>query len=216
MIQSATYILCLFDSTCKLIVTYTICENALTQGSYGIYSAVFLYKVNLFRRTSLHFKDALSDHVSQARSFGMMLPSEEAEVQGLVARTTEVLKRASAGPDDIGARYSRLLELLWRPKPHPVTNRSAEQREPNEFSIPTALSNPVSDPTYMDFSPAHDFSWLDLEAVGDYVSGDQPPGGLLGLDVFQNEATPYPGGHDRSQVWQSSAWLGDMSSNLLF
>ncbi|EPS25367.1 hypothetical protein PDE_00300 [Penicillium oxalicum 114-2] len=162
---------------------------------YGIYSAVFLYK---------------------ARSFGMMLPSEEAKVQGLVARTTEVLKRASAGPDDIGARYSRLLELLWRPKPHPVTNRSAEQREPNEFSIPTALSNPVSDPTYMDFSPAHDFSWLDLEAVGDYVSGDQPPGGLLGLDVFQNEATPYPGGHDRSQVWQSSAWLGDMSSNLLF
>jgi hypothetical protein len=33
--------------------------------------------------------------------------------------------------------------------------------------------------------PANDFSWLDLEAVGDYVSGDQISGGLLGLDAFQ-------------------------------
>ncbi|KAF7717162.1 Fungal Zn(2)-Cys(6) binuclear cluster domain-containing protein [Penicillium ucsense] len=162
---------------------------------YGIYSAVFLYK---------------------ARSFGMMLPSEEAKVQGLVARTTEVLKRASAGPDDIGARYSRLLELLWRPKTQPTASRSAEPRGSTDFQLQSALANPVSDPTYMDFSPAHDFSWLDLEAVGDYVSGDQTPGGLLGLDVFQNEAIPYQGGQDRSQFWQSSAWMGDMSSNLLF
>ncbi|OOQ90419.1 C6 transcription factor [Penicillium brasilianum] len=163
---------------------------------YGIYSAVFLYK---------------------ARSFGMMLPSEEAKVQGLVARTTEVLKQASAGPDDIGSRYSRLLELLWRTKPSMSSaNTSAESQQNSDFSLQTALPNPVSDPTYMDFSPANDFSWLDLEAVGDYVSGDQISGGLLGLDTFQNGSDPYQSGQDRSQVWQPSAWLGDMSSNLLF
>ncbi|KAJ5774777.1 hypothetical protein N7457_009673 [Penicillium paradoxum] len=159
---------------------------------YGIYSAVFLYK---------------------ARSFGMMVPSEEAKVQGLVSRTTEVLKQASAGTDDVGSRYARLLELLWKPKSS--SNSSAEAPQ-NDFPIQTALSNPVTDTSYMQFSPANDFSWLDLEAVGDYVSGDQISGGLLGLDAFQNASDPYQSGMPRSQVWQPSAWMGDMSSNLLF
>lgn len=144
----------------------------------------------------------------------MMVPSEEAKVQGLVARTTEVLRQASAGHDDIGSRYSRLLELLWKTKSSGDT--SAETPHSNDFAMKTALSNPVTDHTYMDFSPANDFSWLDLEAVGDYVSGDQISGGLLGLDAFQNASDPYQTGQDRSQVWQPSTWLGDMSSNLLF
>lgn len=147
----------------------------------------------------------------------MMVPSEEAKVQGLVARTTEVLRQASAGSDDIGSRYSRLLELLWRTKPSMSSaNTSAESQQNSDFSMQTALANPVTDPTYMHFSPANDFSWLDLEAVGDYVSGDQISGGMLGLDAFQNGSDPYQPGQDRSQVWQPSAWLGDMSSNLLF
>lgn len=143
----------------------------------------------------------------------MMVPSEEAKVQGLVARTTEVLKQASAGADDIGARYSRLLELLWKAKPSIPT---AETPQNSDFTMQAALANPVSEHAYMDFSPANDFSWLDLEAVGDYVSGDQMSGGLLGLDAFQNTSDLFQSGQDRSQVWQPSAWLGDMSSNLLF
>ncbi|KAJ5515064.1 Transcription factor [Penicillium fimorum] len=156
---------------------------------YGIYSAVFLYK---------------------ARSFGMMVPSEEAKVQGLVSRTTEVLKQASAGADDVGARYARLLELLWKPKSTPT-----DTQQNSDFSLQTALPNPVTDPGYMQFSPANDFSWLDLEAVGDYVSGDQISNGLLGLDAFQN-GDMYQSGEPRLQSWQPSAWMGDMSSNLLF
>ncbi|KAH3023088.1 hypothetical protein KXW60_003471 [Aspergillus fumigatus] len=74
---------------------------------YGIYAAVFLYK---------------------ARSFGVMLNSEEMKVRELVSRTTEVLKRASAGPDDIGARYARLLELLWQSKPAPALSPTATHR----------------------------------------------------------------------------------------
>ncbi|KAJ6145626.1 Transcription factor [Penicillium chermesinum] len=158
---------------------------------YGIYSAVFLYK---------------------ARSFGMMVPSEEAKVQGLVARTMEVLKQASAGPNDVGARYSRLLELLWKPK----AATSAEMPQNADYSMQTTLPDPVTDASYMEFSPANDFSWLDLEAVGDYVSGDQISGGLLGLDTFQNPSDPYQTAPDRSQSWQPPTWLGDMSSNLLF
>lgn len=144
----------------------------------------------------------------------MMVPSEEAKVQGLVSRTTEVLKQASAGTDDVGSRYARLLELLWKPKS--ASNPSADA-PPSDFSMQTALSNPVADPSYMQFSPANDFSWLDLEAVGDYVSGDQISGGLLGLDAFQNASDMYESGVARpQQVWQPSAWMGDMSSSLLF
>lgn len=95
-----------------------------------------------------------------------------------------------------------------------MTTVSADTPQNSDFSIQTTLPNPVSD-SYMGFSPANDFSWLDLEAVGDYVSGDQISGGLLGLDAFQNTSDLYQPGQDRS-AWQTSALLGDMSSNLLF
>lgn len=143
----------------------------------------------------------------------MMVPSEEAKVQGLVIRTTEVLKQASAGTDDVGSRYARLLELLWKPKP---TNPPEEKQQNSDFSLQTALPNPVADTGYMQFSPANDFSWLDLEAVGEYVSGDQISNGLLGLDAFQNASDLYQSREARSQSWQPSAWMGDMSSSLLF
>ncbi|KAL4909716.1 hypothetical protein BDW74DRAFT_186226 [Aspergillus multicolor] len=124
---------------------------------YGIYAAVFLYK---------------------ARSFGVMLPAEEMNVRDLVTRTTEVLKRASAGPDDVGARYSRLLELLWRPKATaPASPAGTQQSNDVVMQNSNSLNYMPDQDGYVHFSPANDFSWLDLEAVGDYVSGD--PGTFL-------------------------------------
>ncbi|KAL4917892.1 hypothetical protein BDW62DRAFT_217844 [Aspergillus aurantiobrunneus] len=158
---------------------------------YGIYAAVFLYK---------------------ARSFGVMLPAEEMSVRDLVSRTTEVLKRASAGPDDTGARYSRLLELLWRPKPTaPASPAGTQQSNDVLMQNTNPLSHGMPDQDgYVHFSPANDFSWLDLEAVGDYVSGDP---GALSLDAFQNTGL-YQAGSDRT--WQTPMWSGDMTSTLLF
>ncbi|KAL4994292.1 hypothetical protein BDV10DRAFT_153226 [Aspergillus recurvatus] len=158
---------------------------------YGIYAAVFLYK---------------------ARSFGVMLPAEEMNVRNLVNRTTDVLKRASAGPDDIGARYSRLLELLWRPKATAPASPAGTQQS-NDIVMQN--TNPISNcmpgqDGYVHFSPANDFSWLDLEAVGDYVSGDP---GTLSLDALQNPGL-YQAGSDRE--WQTPMWSGDMTSALLF
>ncbi|KAL4954257.1 hypothetical protein BDW69DRAFT_143229 [Aspergillus filifer] len=158
---------------------------------YGIYAAVFLYK---------------------ARSFGVMLPAEEMSVRDLVTRTTEVLKRASAGPDDIGARYSRLLELLWRPKQTAPASPAGTNRDNDVLMQNTnTLSQVIPDQDgYVHFSPANDFSWLDLEAVGDYVSGDP---GALSLDAFQNPVL-YQAGSERT--WQTPMWSGDMTSTLLF
>ncbi|KAL3472007.1 hypothetical protein BJX99DRAFT_13288 [Aspergillus californicus] len=156
---------------------------------YGIYAAVFLYK---------------------ARSFGVMLPAEEMSVRNLVTRTTEVLQRASAGPDDVGARYARLLELLWRAKPTaPASPAGTQQSNDVLMQNTNPLSNCMPDGGYMHFSPANDFSWLDLEAVGDYVSGDP---GTLSMDAFQN-AGLYTGS---DRLWQTPMWSGDMTSSLLF
>ncbi|RHZ62309.1 uncharacterized protein CDV56_108325 [Aspergillus thermomutatus] len=160
---------------------------------YGIYAAVFLYK---------------------ARSFGVMLNSEETKVRELVTRTTEVLKRASAGPDDIGARYARLLELLWQSKPAPAVSPTATHRS-SDLLMQNTLNRLPEQSNYVHFSPANDFSWLDLEAVGDFVSGDQMPGtGTLAFHAFQQEPDLYQSGQDRSQPWPMSPWLNEIRGRL--
>lgn len=154
-----------------------------------------------------------------------MVHPEEMKIRDLVNSATGVLKRASAGPDDIGSRYARLLELLWKqPKSVPVPAETSpagtgtgtqhlQMQSPSQNSLP----NPPPEPTaYVHFSPANDFSWLDLEAVGDFVSGDQTPGaGMLGFDAFHNQDL-YQDGPDRLQSSQIPAWPGDMTSSLLF
>ncbi|KAK2807740.1 hypothetical protein FQN49_008777, partial [Arthroderma sp. PD_2] len=62
---------------------------------YSIYAAVFLYK---------------------ARSFGVMNQTEESAIRKMINETINRLRRASASHDDVGFRYARLLELLWKPK----------------------------------------------------------------------------------------------------
>ncbi|KAJ9286737.1 transcriptional regulator family: Fungal Specific TF [Paecilomyces variotii] len=161
---------------------------------YGIYAAVFLYK---------------------ARSFGVLRPKEELVVRELVSRTTEKLNRASPGPDDIGSRYARLLELLWKPKSTITALQSPQETHfSNDVPVPAPIPS-VPEAGYMQFSPANDFSWLDLEAVGDYVDPEQMTGtDILGFDSFQSP-TVYTAGQERS-LWQAPAWANDMSANLPF
>jgi hypothetical protein len=67
----------------------------------------------------------------------------------------------------------------------------------------------------MQFSPANDFSWLDLEAVGDFVSGDQMAGAnVMGFNPFHG-ATSYPQGQE-DPVWPIPTWSVDLNGNLLF
>ena len=144
-----------------------------------------------------------------------MTQLEEMSVRDLITRTTDVLKRASSGPDDIGIRYARLLELLWKPKSALAASPAAAQPS-NDIQMQSTFPNSFSGQSnYVYFSPANDFSWLDLEAVGDYVSGDQMPGaGTIGLETLQN-ADVFPT-EDRSQQLQPPAWAGDMGANLFF
>ncbi|KLJ09552.1 hypothetical protein EMPG_15029 [Blastomyces silverae] len=161
---------------------------------YSIYAAVFLYK---------------------ARSFGVMNAPEEQAVRHLINLTTDRLHRASAGPDDIGSRYARLLELLWKPKSSSSSSSNTHETLRKDESIPTGtVPNRLPEQTYMQYSPMNDFSWLDLEAVGDYVSG-YPIGNpnLLSMNSFPHH-NPYP--VTSEAIWPVQNWPVDLNGNLLF
>lgn len=163
---------------------------------YAIYSAVFLYK---------------------ARSYGIMINSEEQSVREMILQTMEVLRRASLSSQDAGSRYARLLELLWH-KPHSgtVAGPPAHNRSDSQHSG----SLVVDAGGYMQFSPANDFSWLDLEAVGDYVSGEQLGGAnmLAPMTGYQGQPAPIPLVQTGAPWQQPSAynWQFDLNGNLLF
>jgi hypothetical protein len=83
---------------------------------------------------------------------------------------------------------------------------SPEIRLNNEMELSTTMAGLIPDANYMNLSPANDFSWLDLEGVGNFVSGT----GVLGVQPF------FPTGQDRAPMWQPPFWAGDMAGSLLF
>jgi hypothetical protein len=170
---------------------------------YAIYSAVFLYK---------------------ARSFGVMDQGEEYAVRQMVLQAVNVLKRASVSPEDPGSRYARLLDLLWlKPKTSvPVLRHTGSDTHSDTGSqLTSAGSLSLDQGGYMQFSPANGFSWLDLEAVGDYVSGDQ----MASANLLAPMRAPQPMGvgftpqMQHMNQWQQPgpySWQVDLNGNLLF
>jgi hypothetical protein len=170
---------------------------------YCIYSAVFLYK---------------------ARSFGVMVAMEERQVRQLVLQTMDVLKRASVSAQDPGSRYARLLELLW------IKPQKEQPMRPPTVLSPAASEGPLSSggsvrldaQGYMEYSPANNFSWLDLEAVGDYVSSDQMTANnmniLTPIPAFDTTSNFLPMGSEMQ--WQQNNnianWPTDWNGNLFF
>ncbi len=163
---------------------------------YAIYSAVFLYK---------------------ARSYGVMISSEAQSVREMILQTMSVLRRASLSPQDPGSRYARLLELLWQ-KPRPDTNKGPPVQDHSETQQTGSLILDAGG--YIQPSPANDFSWLDLEAVGDYVSGEQLGGGhmMAPMAAYQTQPMLAPMMQNGAQWQQPSAynWQFDLNGNLLF
>lgn len=174
---------------------------------YTIYSAVFLYK---------------------ARSYGVMDQQEESAIRQIIFRTIEVLKRASMSPEDPGSRYAGLLELLWMKQPQKVytqnpTAMSSPQAQRGSDTMSNAGSIKMDDSGYFHFSPANDFSWLDLGQVSDFVnptdhfnvnmmppfSGYQPPAAFVqqAQQNFQYQQQP-----DNNPY----TWAFDLQGNLLF
>jgi len=169
---------------------------------YSIYSAVFLYK---------------------ARSYGVIDHHEEQQVRQLIYQTVDLLRRASISPQDPGSRYARLLELLWMKKGVAPLAPATHSPHGSDAQISTG-SITLDAGGYMQYSPANDFSWLDLEAVGDYVSGDvmnpnPNPNPHLLAQMAGFQAQQNLGPQTQGMQWQPNplqAWQFDLQGNLLF
>ncbi|KAI5362464.1 hypothetical protein Slin15195_G061210 [Septoria linicola] len=120
---------------------------------YSIYAGVFLYR---------------------ARCVGVLAADEEQSVRAMVRETVSRLERSAIGLQHPGNRYSQLLRLLWdkvEKKEHRKTQSTATLQNPyrpNSIGGPTPSSNKSQD------SPAvtelmGDFSWTDLDAIGNFA-----------------------------------------------
>ena len=96
------------------------------------------------------------------------------------------LQKASVRPNDFTSRYSQLLERLWQRKDGESrvnrSNANANAAVPDGFVTTPSRSAPQ-------YNPQQDeFSWLDLQAVGELVTGDQTGFGVDGYTQFMTMA----------------------------
>lgn len=115
------------------------------------------------------------------------------------------LQKASVRPNDFTSRYSQLLERLWQRKDEQnsasnngVDNNSVNNNGINNNNVHNSRvdNNVTSTSTSMQasteimpgpsqpitYTTPDDFSWLDLQAVGELVSGQQEAS--FGLDGY--------------------------------
>jgi hypothetical protein len=102
------------------------------------------------------------------------------------------LQKASVRPNDFTSRYSQLLERLWQRKD---VQKGVNTNDVNNNAISTPTSMQTSTgrmpgpPQPTTYTTPDEFSWLDLQAVGELVSGQQEAGfGLDGYTQFMTMA----------------------------
>lgn len=178
-IDAAKSLLSTFNSFVDPILTFRYMP--LRYYLYVIYSACFLYK---------------------ARSTGV-LGGDRSSVKRMIADAVERLQKASACPNDVGDRYSRLIRLLWR-KP-PVHNPSIVEA-PNRQNIshlhhagPVATSgghmeqqSQMGQFDQNTIPPSiNNFSWLDLHGISDFATNNNSIAGSLmdGFDSFGDDGS---------------------------
>ncbi len=121
----------------------------------------------------------------------------------MISESINRLRKGSVRPSDFGSRYSQLLDLLWK--------RTDEVTSQDRSSISvTNLRSGTTPPAL----PEDDFSWLDLQAVGEFLSGDQVPGDLdFGMDNVQQ----YVQASRRGSVsWNDMGWPVEDEMNRFF
>jgi hypothetical protein len=110
------------------------------------------------------------------------------------------LQKASVRPNDFTSRYSELLERLWQRKdsePQSRLNSTAvvDTSNSNQSNNPGPVGPYIPPPTRITgwYNGQQDeFSWLDLQAVGELVTGDGAGyGGVDGYSQFMTTATDW-------------------------
>lgn len=123
----------------------------------------------------------------------------------MISHVIEKLRKGVFRPSDLGSRYAQLLETLW------------QRTDGNTNGIRTKVAPPhqqLSQLQQQPFSNNQDdfFSWLDLQAVGEYLSNDTQIDQSVGIDKPQYTELP----RQDNLTWSDMGWLADAESNLFF
>jgi hypothetical protein len=108
------------------------------------------------------------------------------------------LQKASVRPNDFTSRYSELLDRLWQRKDTPPQMQASSSSTIHNVINDTNPSTSAPSPSLPDATPYNiraasnggvgggymgqqdEFSWLDLQAVGELVTGEPGYGGAEG------------------------------------
>lgn len=168
---------------------------------YVIYSATFLYK---------------------ARSTGVMGGDTRGSVRRMINDTVEKLQQASACPNDVGDRYSRLIRLLWR-RPPKVPNGADITRPSTAHAQTSGSTSAGTEQPGLDMqhnpTSINAFSWLDLGAVGDFATNNNSISGSLmdGIDRFEESSADGYSNWDHNMLdTQQLAWQGISPPGVIF
>jgi hypothetical protein len=201
-IDAAKSLLSTFNSFVDPVETFRFMP--LRYYLYVIYSACFLYK---------------------ARSTGVMGGDTRGSIKRLIMDTVDKLQSASACPNDVGDRYSRLVRLLWRKPPGraSIAEGAGEITRPTTAQPmpPTGAHNPSDQPMYeqqIHQPPSiNTFSWLDLPAVGEFATQNNSISGSLdGFDRFDESSADGFGGFEQNLVMPQFAWTDQAPNGIIF
>jgi hypothetical protein len=102
------------------------------------------------------------------------------------------LQKASVRPNDFTSRYSQLLERLWQRKDGQNggnSNGASNNTTSTSTSLQTSTGTMPAPLQPTSYTTPDEFSWLDLQAVGELVSGQQETGfGFDGYTQFMTMA----------------------------
>ncbi|KAL2062119.1 hypothetical protein VTL71DRAFT_6385 [Oculimacula yallundae] len=174
-------------SLLSIVNSYISAENCLRYlplrfSLYCVNSAVFLYK---------------------AWSFEVLSTQEKLGIRHMIKDVILHLQKASVRPNDFTSRYSELLERLWQRKDNDQNRPNSTSRpdvpvsqtsdpKPNSNASDPCLSHPNGNEFVQQqqrvngqhgmnmFAQQDEFSWLDLQAVGELVTGEQGFGAVDG------------------------------------
>lgn len=133
---------------------------------YCVNSAVFLYK---------------------AWSFEVLSTQEKLGIRHMIKDVIRHLQKASVRPNDFTSRYSELLDRLWQRKDSETQTRVSQTPNPGATNVPDAngFVAPQARSQHVNmFAQQDEFSWLDLQAVGELVTGEQGFGAVDGYTQF--------------------------------
>ena len=137
------------------------------------------------------------------------MSSEEKDgVRRMVVETVTRLQKSSTSTAHVGARYAKLINLLW--KRPPKQNDDSQTKAPSSSSNAENHAGGGSDAPAMSTAsgtagiPINAFSWLDLDSVGNFAAQNNASGfssGFADLSFVPEELNAVTMDGINSQQW---------------